>query len=47
MKKGLQKIILDFYSIYFFIIIMDFCMPITEMMLIKLIQKYENRLDTI
>ncbi len=32
MKKGLQRTILDFYNVYFLIIIMDYCMPKTKMM---------------
>jgi hypothetical protein len=32
MEKGLQKIILDFYYIYYFMIIVDWYMTITRMM---------------
>ncbi len=32
MEKGLQRIILDFYYIYYFMIIVDWYMTITRMM---------------
>jgi hypothetical protein len=31
MKKKLQRTSMDFYNIYFLIIIVDFCMPIAKM----------------
>jgi hypothetical protein len=32
MEKKLQKLILEFYYIYYFMIIVDWCMIITKMM---------------
>jgi hypothetical protein len=31
-KKGLQRTVLDFYYIYYFMIIVDWCIIITKMM---------------
>ncbi len=43
----MQRTILDFDYIYYFMIIMDWCMIITRMMPCSFTKKTQDRLDTI